>query len=250
MLLSESALELAAAGWRVFPVSAVTKRPLTQHGHLDASSDVEVVYGWTRKFDLGGAIATPTGDGLLVIDVDPRNGGEIPKWAPDTRCVRTQSGGVHLHYSIDEDIKSRAGLFGPGVDSKCKGGYVLLPPSPGYNWVMIGGQLLPRAGVTKAWIERYFNADVVHHGSTNTRRLEPKQWRRGIIHDQVVAWAAWWASELDDEREVREAVWMMVQRAKDAGVQIDNARGHIDTAIDWVLERERAKSQLGGPSLA
>jgi hypothetical protein len=41
----------------------------------------------------------------------------------------------------------------------------------------------------------------------------------------------------------------MVNQAKASGVVIDNARNHIGTAISWVLERERAKAQLGGPSL-
>lgn len=239
--LNAQAQELAKAGWRVFPVHPKTKRPLTRHGHLDATTDPVVIsMSWQPYWANGASIATPTGDGLLVVDVDPRNGGKPPVWMPATLTVRTQSGGLHFYLAIDEDIKSRAGLFGPGVDSKCRGGYVLIPPSPGYEWVAPA----PRAGVTRVWIERYFNPEVVTGRSTNTRRLPPEQWRRGIIHDQVVAYAAWFAAELDDEREVEQAVWLMVQRAKDAGCQIDNARNHIGTAIQWVLERERAKGAL------
>lgn len=244
--LNREAQQLAKAGWPVFPVHPTTKRPMTRHGHLDATTDTMIIsLSWQPLWVQGASIATPTGDGLLVIDVDPRNGGKPPHWVPKTLSVRTQSGGLHFYLAIDEDIKSRAGLFGPGVDSKCKGGYVLVPPSPGYEWI----NTEPKAGVTRAWIERYFNPEVVRRGTTNTRRLPPNEWRRGIIHDQVVAWAAYWASELDDEREVVQATWLMVQRARDAGTPIDNARGHIDTAIQWVLERERDKQQLGGPSL-
>ncbi len=80
MPLSESALELAAGGWPVFPVRLTDKRPKTTHGHLDATTDPEIIRGWASRFDHGGGIATPTGHGLLVIDVDPRSGGVVPPW--------------------------------------------------------------------------------------------------------------------------------------------------------------------------
>lgn len=232
MNLTNAALALAEGGWRVFPVSAESKRPRSLHGHLDATTDPALIRDWASQFDYGGAIGTPTGDGLLVIDIDPRNGGRVPHWAPPTRLVKTQSGGQHLHYKVDEDIKSRAGLFGPGVDSKCAGGYVLLPPSPGYEWL----DLRPRTALTKTFLEAWMVQESTSTGGAV--RLPPERWRRGIIHDQVVAWAAYFAGELDDEREVIAAVWSMVDAARASGTVIDNARGHIDTAIQWVLERE------------
>lgn len=232
----EYALALAQAGWPVFPVNATTKRPRTEHGHLDATTDLAKIAGWADRFNDGGAIATPTGNGLLVVDIDPRNGGRIPHWAPPTRTVITQSGGRHLHYAIDEDIKSRAGLFGPGVDAKCSGGYVLLPPSPGYEWA----DLRPRARLMKSVVEAYFSPDSRER--TGVSRLAPDKWYRGIIHDQVVAWAAYFAGEFDGDREqVAKHTWAMVDAAREAGVTIDNARGHIDSAIRWVLAREGSK---------
>jgi hypothetical protein len=242
-LMSSRAIVLAKAGWRVFPVDAETKRPRNMHGHLDATTDLKKIKIWRNQFDTGGAIATPTGDGLLVVDIDPRNGGEVPTWAPATRTVRTQSGGFHLHYAIDEDIVSRAGLFGPGVDSKCRGGYVLIPPSPGYSWV----NQLPRAGVTAAWLGRYFTAAQGSGGPGEwAKPLPPEQWQRGIIHDQALAWAAYFAHLLDDEQDVVDAVNDVIRQAVEAGCQIDNAGNHIGQAIQWVLRRERAKR---GPSI-
>jgi hypothetical protein len=236
-----AAAQYARAGWRVFPVSPSTKRPMTAHGHLDATSDPDAVLElWRDRF---GSIATPTGDGFMVIDIDPRNGGVVPPWAPPTRSVRTQSGGTHLHYAIDRDIKSRAGLFGPGIDSKSAGGYVLLPPSPGYSWNMDGesGEVLPRAALKADWLLTKISPTQRTGATGGAERLPPNQWRRGIIHDQVVAWAGYFAAVLDDEREIEAATWDMVNRAKEAGTNIDNARNHIGTAISWVLERERNK---------
>jgi Bifunctional DNA primase/polymerase, N-terminal len=51
----------------VFPCAG--KEPLTQHGFYDATADLEAIRRmWDRYPDAG--IATPTGDGMLVLDVD------------------------------------------------------------------------------------------------------------------------------------------------------------------------------------
>lgn len=232
--LAEQAVALAEAGWPVFPVDAASKQPRTKHGHLDASTDLARVRAWRGQFTNGGAIATPTGNGFLVIDVDPRNGGKVPDWCPPTRLVRTQSGGFHLHYKLEGgDIVSKASVFGPGVDSKSHGGYVLIPPSPGYEWL----DLRPRAVLPKAFVESHFVSGMIT-SSGSVARLAPERWYRGIIHDQVVAWAAYFAGELETDDEVTAAVWAMVDQARAAGVSIDNNKDHIGTAIRWVLNRE------------
>lgn len=242
--LSRAAIELAEAGWKVFPVDAGSKRPKTTHGHLDATNDPEHVRRWHNLFDAHGAIATPTGDGLLVIDVDPRHGGRIPPWAPETLTVKTQHDGYHLYYVVDEDITSRAGLFGQGVDSKSKGGYVLVPPSPGYRWVNVR----PKARLLAADLRLHFVEGSSPSGGS-AWRLPPNEWYRGIIHDQVVAWAAYFAGQLEDPDDVTRAVWAMVEQARKGGVPIDNARDHIGSAIRWVLRREANATRVQGPSL-
>lgn len=226
------ALQYASAGWKVLPVGE-DKRPLTSHGVHDATTDLD----WIRNRRWP-AIATPTGDGLLVIDIDPRNGGEFRGWMPSTRCVRTQSGGYHLHYRIDRDIKSRANLFGPGIDSKSAGGYVLVPPSPGYTWK---NQLEPTP-ISADYLERYVNRESFPNGATGgATRVRPQEWRKGMIHDQVLAWAAYLAGDSDmSERDVVNGVWDLINAAREHGTPIDNAGQHIDKAIAWVLSRERA----------
>lgn len=232
--LTDKAVEYAGQGWPVFPVSADTKRPRTKHGHLNATKDVDQLREWWKLFDYGGAIATPTGQGLLVIDVDPRNGGRIQEWMPPTRTVRTQHGGWHLHYKLTGgDIISKANLFGRGIDSKSAGGYVLLPPSPGYFW----SDTRPRTVLLRPFVEAHIVPGIINEGG-GTARLAPQDWYRGVIHDQVVAWAAYFAGVLDDDAEVERQVWGIVQQAKDAGLTVDNAGGHIDAAIRWVLTQE------------
>lgn len=241
MTMTSEALALAEAGWPVFPVDATEKRPRVARGHLSATRDSSIIQDWARLFDRGGAIATPTGNGLLVVDIDPRNGGSRPTWTPDTLTVSTQSGGTHLYYKIDEDIRSRAGLFGPGVDSKCAGGYVLMPPSPGYTWT----ELRPRAVLSASELSARFADSYSVNGTSE--RLGPESWRPGIIHDQVMAWAAYFAGQIAPD-DVPTAVWALVDQARDAGVPIDNQRDHIGSAIRWAVRRER--NAVGVPASA
>jgi hypothetical protein len=72
--------------------------------------------------------------GYTVIDIDPKNGGD-ETWAElearygpvSTREVRTPSGGRHLWFSGTVPAVNRR--LGRGIDTRCFGGYVLLPPS-------------------------------------------------------------------------------------------------------------------------
>lgn len=140
----EAALALAARGVAVFPVGA-DKAPRTPRGFHDASTDPDVIksWGWAWLED-GVMIGSPPAEGVVVIDVDPRNGGDktlaLFPALPLTRTVRTRSGGSHFYLRIDPHLKLR-GVLGPGVDVKRHAkGYTVIPPSPGYVWVR-GGQM-------------------------------------------------------------------------------------------------------------
>jgi hypothetical protein len=79
-----------------------------------------------------------------VIDIDPKNGGD-ETWAElearygrvSTREVRTPSGGRHLWFRGTVPAVNRR--LGRGIDTRCFGGYVLLPPSRvkgrTYTWI-------------------------------------------------------------------------------------------------------------------
>ena len=134
--LRTSALAYAAMGWPVFPVGE-DKQPLTAHGFKAASRESRLIYEWWRRHpDAGIGLAIP--EGLLVLDVDPRNGGVRPEGLPDTKESATRSGGQHLYFSVPPDLAFR-GQLQQGVDVKAPGkGYVILPPTPGYTWTRRG----------------------------------------------------------------------------------------------------------------
>jgi hypothetical protein len=133
--LLPAALELAATGRAVFPLAPLSKnRPLTRWRHggpgQRATTDPEVITRWwTRWPDAN--IGMPTGDGLVVVDIDPRSGGTPPAWLPDTAIVTTPSGGTHHYLAVPRDgtVKNSAGQLAPGVDVRADGGMVVAPPS-------------------------------------------------------------------------------------------------------------------------
>lgn len=139
--LLESALALAQEGIQVFPVGS-DKKPRNSNGFHGATCDpVEIArFNWNS----GGAIGAAIPGGQIVVDIDPRNGGNDTIKAlstrdlklPMTRTHKTKGGGLHRFYKVPEqgeNVKFRK-TVGPGVDIKASGkGYVVYPPSAGYS---------------------------------------------------------------------------------------------------------------------
>lgn len=84
------------------------------------------------KENLG--IVTGSKNGIVVIDVDPRNGGlesfqklKQENKIPDTLRVETPSGGFHLYYELPDGLKIKTshGKLGKGIDVQAEGAYVL-----------------------------------------------------------------------------------------------------------------------------
>lgn len=132
-----AALRFAGAGTAVFPCVSLEKRPLTEHGFLDATTDAEQVAEWFRRWP-DANLAVPTGaPGYDVLDVDVRGGAsgwfayhqarEAGLTAGWTHAVRTPSGGLHLYYP-GTDQRS-ASLSSRHLDFRGVGGYVVVPPS-------------------------------------------------------------------------------------------------------------------------
>jgi len=87
------------------------------------------------QFNVG--IATGLASGILVLDIDPRNGGDasyeqlrnkFPLAFADLFEVQTGSGGTHLYFECRSPTPSRANIL-PGIDVKADVGYVVSPPS-------------------------------------------------------------------------------------------------------------------------
>ncbi len=135
----------------MFPCRPRSKKPATPQGFHDATTDAERVQEWwARRAVYNVAIATGATSGLVVIDVDPRHGGDVTLEAltaehgPLPKTPTAQTGGGGLHYLFQHPggyVKGRAGALGPGLDVKADGGYIVAPRSkhPGggdYRWIV------------------------------------------------------------------------------------------------------------------
>src|SRR3712207_3551903 len=96
--LREAADNYIAEGWRVLLVDPKTKAPVIRGGVHAATDDPTVLARWLAMRP-DALLALATGDRVVVVDVDPRNGGTMsPDW-PATLTARTRGGGWHLYYA-------------------------------------------------------------------------------------------------------------------------------------------------------
>ena len=141
--LLTAALEYAAKGLPVFPCKRTDKSPLTKHGYKDATTDPDQIRGWWEKWPAA-MIGMPTGV-IDVVDLDVKKGkngfAAVPDWADRSPIiVRTPSDpelhtegapleGAHLWFKSEGTVKLGTDVIALGVDIRCKGGYVIVPPS-------------------------------------------------------------------------------------------------------------------------
>ncbi|MHB1844757.1 MAG: bifunctional DNA primase/polymerase [Deltaproteobacteria bacterium] len=152
--LLAAALEYAKTGFQVLPLHAIAdgcctcmkgkrcsspgKHPRTAHGLKDATLDPKVIRRWWHRWP-NANVGITTGDGLLVLDVDPRHGGRKTLLAlerrhgklPEIARALTGGGGFHLllRYPKELTITNSASKLGDGLDVRADGGYVVVEPS-------------------------------------------------------------------------------------------------------------------------
>lgn len=124
-----------------------------RHGLKDATQDGVVICSWfndSQAVNIG--ILTGIESGIVVLDVDPRHGGEeslkVLGPLPDTAKVATGGGGWHCFFRHPGgEVRNSVGKLGDGLDIRGDGGYVVAAPSvhasgQQYRWLRD-----PRAGL-------------------------------------------------------------------------------------------------------
>lgn len=142
------ASEYARGGAAVFPLHTPTtdgcscrragcdnvgKHPRTLHGLSDATTDVDQVETWWRIWPEANIGLRPA-RGQVVLDIDPRHGGDVQLGAmqrlhgelPGTRTALTGGGGLHLWFHGHGEL---VGHLASGIDVKTHDGYLVAPPS-------------------------------------------------------------------------------------------------------------------------
>src|SRR5579862_1508260 len=203
------ALAYAKRGWRVFPCKG--KRPLIKDWPDEATTDEDrITQWWTDNPEGSGGIVAGKNSGLLVRDVDPRNGGDDTLRKkdfdlPPTPTVKTGGRGRHFYFRHPGgDIKNGVNLL-PGLDIRADRGYVVAPPSVHesgrvYEWTKPPEEFdlapapkwlldLIRNGKPKANGHRAPSGEPIDNGSRNTRltSLAGTMRRKGMTPEAIEA---------------------------------------------------------------
>ncbi len=163
--LAMAALAYARDGMAVLPLHSIengactcrkpgcsspAKHPRTQHGLSEASKDEDTIRRWWERWPSANVgIATGALSGIVVLDVDPKNGGDDGLVGlreeygdlPATRTVATGGDGSHFYFRHPGvEVRNSAQRVGLGLDVRGDGGYVVAPPSlhasaRNYEWL-------------------------------------------------------------------------------------------------------------------
>lgn len=147
MNTTNQALAYAKNGWHVLPVGP-KKAPAAGYGLHSSTIDADEIQRIWRENPSAGVAVACQASGLVVLDCDPRNGGNEtlehlcaadPSFElalASTPQVETQGGGKHFYFLAEAGTVYPSQL-GAGLDVKHRG-YVVAPPSKGqlgqYLW--------------------------------------------------------------------------------------------------------------------
>jgi hypothetical protein len=134
-----AALDYRRLGWSVIPLRPKEKVPkLPWQEFQDRRADEEEIRAWFKRWPKAnlGVVTGPV-SGLVVLDVDPRHGGEesLRTWIerhgllPTTPEAETGGGGRHLYFATrDPELGNRVAVVS-GIDLRGRGGMIVAPPS-------------------------------------------------------------------------------------------------------------------------
>jgi Bifunctional DNA primase/polymerase, N-terminal/Primase C terminal 1 (PriCT-1) len=180
----KAALKLAERGMCVFPCQERDKRPATERGCLDATTDPKLIAEWWSLLPNANiVIATGPVSGVFVVDIDSPEAehelrkieAELGPLPPSVEVITGKGRHIYFRYPADHCIRNSAGKIAPKIDTRGGGGYVLAPPSihPSgrqYHWSvdsgsefaeapawliekLAGGGDIPKATPSEQWIE-------------------------------------------------------------------------------------------------
>jgi hypothetical protein len=128
-----TAQKLVSHGFSVIPVMSDSKKAdLRWKDYQKRLPGKNELKSWfTNSPNKNLAVICGSISGLVVVDVDKRNGGlESARelHLPPTYTVRTP-GGYHYYYSIPPELRIKKSSPLPGIDIQAQGSYVVAPPS-------------------------------------------------------------------------------------------------------------------------
>ncbi|WGS18966.1 MULTISPECIES: phage/plasmid primase, P4 family [unclassified Bradyrhizobium] len=138
-----AALDLIRRGFKIFPARARDKVPALSGWQEHATTNEDQIREWFSRDGYNIGVKTGRDTGLLVVDIDPKNGGD-ESWEQLkadlgiadilTLTCRTGGGGRHLYFALPSGLPHRVKGPAPfmgyaGVDIRADGNLVIGPGS-------------------------------------------------------------------------------------------------------------------------
>ena len=253
-LLLDIANQYAKKHFKVIPVAKAGKNPIIPDWVNNASDDPSVLEGWFKGKDLNIGIVTGKASGILVIDVDTKDGdgresiadfeSKTGAYLPETVTARTQNGGLHLFFKYPtgiENIKGKIGIL-DNVDIRADGNQVVVYPSVGtkgsYSWIRSPWETKV-ATLPKIW--RQFVCGEVDDTTIGKIRIPPKPFKlpetipSGMRHATLLSYACSLATKKGiGETELAGAVRETNKRVCQPPITDEDELKHI---IDWAVDK-------------
>lgn len=205
--MAATASDYLDRGWSVVPVRPREKVPLIAwRDYQDRLPTHAEIANWFGRWpDANIGIVTGQISNLVVLDIDPRHGGDesLNRLAlrfgrlPPTLTVKTGGGGRHFYFTALAEpaaLPSRVGLV-QGIDVRAEGGLVVAPPSvhPSgrrYRWESCGDASQDAAPLPR-WLIALIRAEGrrSEHDSEHWRRLVAGGVEQGKRNDTIASFA-------------------------------------------------------------
>lgn len=223
-----AALGYAQRGWPVLPLHGIQggactcgnakcdkpgKHPCIKsgRGHCAATTDPGQIRAWWEKWpNANVGIRTGASSRLVILDVDPRHGGDESLAAlvngsgpPISARVRTGGGGQHFFYAHPGNQVCNAVGIRPGLDIRGDGGLVVAPPShhvsgARYRWEIPPEEVEPQE--MPAWLLALLAQGRGSRGAGAASDEEPIH--EGARNDTLYRMACEWRASGDDEEAI------------------------------------------------
>jgi hypothetical protein len=274
-------LEYARRGFAVFPLHGIApdrsctcsvtqcknqgKHPRTPNGLKDATKNLGQIERWWRMLaNTNIGIVTGAASGIIVLDVDPRHGGDASLEAliakcgklPDTPIVLTGGGGWHYYFKHPGPgvhVPNSSGQLGPGLDVRADGGYVVAPPSLHVSGQLYTWELSSRIDEVPIAPAMDWLLELIRKPGTGQQATRsPSEWveliRRPIAEGSRNDTLVRLAGHLFRIRVLDPAIAAELVRAvNEARCQPPLAQEEVEAIVESIASRELARSRGDTP---
>lgn len=149
----------ALQGFSVFPVLPNSKRPVNKDWPNAATRNPAQIAEWWLAWPDANIGAVPGASGHVVIDVDTKKVDGLAALEklpplPATFVTETPTGGRHIWLALEGSCKNSASNLAPGIDTRGRRGFVVMPGSTIDGKPYRIAQDEPIANAPSAWAER------------------------------------------------------------------------------------------------